>query len=202
MGKMLIVLCCAIAPSLAHGAISIFTDNFDSNAAGLNLTPSGWGISNGGTVDTIANGSFGITCAGNAGKCIDLDGSTGTPGELVSPGLNLLTGQIYTAFFDLSGNQRALTQTDVVSVSFGSTTTSVSVLGTDPFATHSVAFMPGTTGTYHLSFLNNGSNNLGAILDNVNVQAQVIPEPETYGMMIAGLVIVGIIAGFRRTKRY
>jgi PEP-CTERM motif-containing protein len=202
MRAILIVLCAAITPCFAHAATTVFADNFDTDTPGLNVTPSGWSISNGGTVDTIANGGFGITCAGATGRCIDLDGTSGKSGNLVSPGLNLLAGQTYTAFFDLSGNQRALGQTDVVSVSFDTAMTSVSVLGNAAFGTHSVSFTPATSGTFHLSFLDSSRNNLGAILDNVNVQTVAVPEPETLAMMIAGLGLLGVVARWRRRKQH
>ena len=202
MRTIFVVLCAAITPCFAHGATTIFADNFNTDAAGLNATPSGWTISNGGTVDTIASGSFGITCAGATGRCIDLDGSTGKSGNLTSPGFSLVAGQTYTASFDLSGNQRASGQTDVVSVSFGTTTTSVSVLGSAAFSTHSVSLMPAANGIFHLSFLDNSSNNVGAILDNVNVQTTAIPEPETFAMLLAGLGLAGVAARWRRVKQH
>ncbi|MBT9459267.1 MAG: VPLPA-CTERM sorting domain-containing protein [Burkholderiaceae bacterium] len=37
-------------------------------------------------------------------------------------------------------------------------------------------------------------------VDNINVTAQVVPEPATYGLMLAGLLAVGTIARRRRTS--
>jgi len=194
------VLLCGMWTSTSAIAVTIFSDDFNGDTAGLNATPSGWTISNGGTVDTIASGTFAITCAGGSGKCIDLDGSTGKSGNLVSPGLNLLAGQTYTAFFDLSGNQRIAGQTNAVSIGFGTTTTTLSFAGNAPFSTQSLSFAPLTSGTYNLSFLDGSSNNVGAMLDNVSVQAAV-PEPETYAIMLAALGLVSLVAHRRKAKR-
>jgi len=199
------VLLCGMWTSTSAIAVTIFSDNFNTDTPGLNATPSGWSISNSnlnppGSVDTIGSGGFGITCAGGSGKCIDLDGSTGKSGNLTSPGLNLLAGQSYTAFFDLSGNQRIAGQTNVVSISFGTTTTSLSFAGNAAFSTHSLSFEPSATGIYNLIFLDNGNNNIGAILDNVSVQAAV-PEPETYAIMLVALGLVSLVAHRRNAKQ-
>jgi hypothetical protein len=199
------VLLCGMWTSTSATAVTIYSDNFNTDTPGLNATPSGWSISNSnlnppGTVDIIGSGGFGITCAGGSGNCVDLDGSTGRSGNLTSPGLNLLAGQSYTAFFDLSGNQRIAGQTNAVSITFGTTTDSLSFTGTAAFSTHSVSFEPSVTGTYHLSFLDNSNNNVGAILDNVSVQAAV-PEPETYTIMLVALGLVGLVAHRRKAKR-
>ena len=88
----------------------IFQDNFDAEAGGagsssLNYSAfSNWGVSDG-TVDVVSNGGWGIGCVGGAGKCIDLDGSTGNAGTLTSTLLSLAAGN-YTLSFDISGNQR------------------------------------------------------------------------------------------------
>ena len=193
------VLLCGMWVSTSASAVTIYSDNFNSDTPGLNATPAGWSISNGGTVDIIGSGGFGITCAGGIGNCVDLDGSTGKSGNLVSPGLNLLAGQTYTAFFDLSGNQRIAGQSNTVSINFGTTTASLSFTGTAAFSTHSVSFAPSADGTYHLSFLDSSNNNVGAILDNVSVQA--IPEPGTYAIMMAALVLLGLVLHRRKSKR-
>src|SRR5690242_11437090 len=95
--KTLVILTTLLALAIVPASASIlFSDNFDAAVAGLNVTPTGW-TSSGGTVDTISNGGFGITCLGNIGKCVDLDGSTGSAGVL-SPNMtfNLAAGTTYT----------------------------------------------------------------------------------------------------------
>jgi Protein of unknown function (DUF642) len=197
MYKILAVLCTAIAPCLAYAA-PIFSDNFEGNTTGLNKIPTGWSISNGGTVDIVGTGQFGITCAGGAGNCIDLDGSSGKSGNLSSPNVTLQQNQVYTVSFDLSGNQRIAAQTDLVTVSLGGSSFALSILGNAAFGTHTFSFTPATTGTFNLSFLDNSSNNVGAILDNVSISP--VPLPAAYALFVAGLGLFGAVAR-RRNHR-
>ena len=126
-----------------------------------------------------------------------MNGSSFKPGDLVSPNLALSAGQTYSATYELAGNDR-ITQTDTVAVSFGTATASFTRTEAWPYSLETVYFTPTTTGNYNLSFYdtNNVSNadNIGALLDNVSVQA--VPEPATYAMLLLGLGFVGI--GARR----
>ena len=59
-----------------------------------------------GTVDLIAMpNQYDISCAGGAGGCVDLNGSTGNNGLLFTA-LDLEANQTYELSFSLSGNQR------------------------------------------------------------------------------------------------
>ena len=100
--------------------------------------------------------------------------------------------------FDLAGSHRGTTET--VDVSFGSVAASYSSLNsTDPFSTHTLNFTPGSDGSYSLSFHNVGGDgdNFGALLDNVHIS--VVPEPEVYAMLAAGLALVGFTGRRRKT---
>jgi hypothetical protein len=193
VNKVSTLVCAAMIPCLAQAASIPYTDTFNGDTPALNATPAGWSISNGGTVDIVANGTYGITCPGN---CIDLNGSTGNAGDLVSPNLSLTGGQTYTAQFVLSGNQR-ITQTDTVTVDFGSTVASFSVNKNDHFV-EPVTFAPTISGVYTLSFLDTSTNpsfpsdNIGAILDNVSVQA--VPLPAAAWLLLSGLAGMGLMA--------
>jgi hypothetical protein len=205
VNKISTLICAAMIPCLAQAASIPYTDNFNADTPGTGTTPgtdvpAGWSISNGGSVDIVANGTYGpppITCLGMTGNCIDLNGSTGKPGDLVSPGLSLTGGQTYTAQFYLSGNQR-IRQTDTVTIDFGTTVASISVTQKDPFTLDSVTFTPTTTGIYNLSFLDTSNNplfpgdNIGAILDTVKVQA--VPLPAAAWLLLSGLASMGLMA--------
>lgn len=164
----------------------IFSDNFDANNPGLNVVPSGWTIGNTGTVDLIGvcngNAPFFDAFPGN-GCYVDLDGSTTTPG-LLQKSFLLDAGVTYILNFDLGS-----TQSNVVDVAFGTTTAQYSLNGTQPFATQTLSFAPITSGSYNVSFLNQGGDNNGVLLDNVTLAA---PAP---------LPLLGPIAALAARRR-
>lgn len=172
-------------------AAVLFSDNFDSNATSLNAVPAGWTVSNG-TVDIIGNGFFDLY-PGN-GAFIDLDGSTSDAGEL-SHSFSLTGGVLYNASFTLGGSARG--DSNVVDVSFGTASQSFTLASSDPLALFTVGFTPATDGSYALTFANQGGDNLGIILLDVEI-TNVIPEPETYALMLAGLGMLGVVGSRRR----
>jgi hypothetical protein len=184
-----------LGSSFSQAATPIFFDDFNSYAtAQLNWAPpaaSGWTVS-GGTVDLVGIGGAFDLIPGNGGY-VDLDGSTRQSG-LLSANVSLLGGVMYTLSFDLAGSHRGGSET--VNVSFGSTAQSFSPASADPFSRHSLSFTPATAGSYSFGYQNLGGDNVGILLDNVSVTA--VPEPEIYAMMLAGLGLVGRLAGRRK----
>lgn len=186
MKKALAIVALA-AVSAASQAATVFSDNFDAQSYGLNVTPIGWTVTDG-TVDIIGPTFYNLCGAGN-GKCIDLDGSNSNAGVL-STTFSLTAGVQYTASFELAGNQRG--GSDTGTVSFGSQSLSFALAAADAFSAYQLVFTPGTSGVYSLSFANAGGDNIGALLDNVSVTA--VPEPETFALMLAGLGLLGAVA--------
>ena len=191
--KWMAIASVAMASVTAQASTSVFSDTFESASLGLNTAPTGWAVADG-TVDVVTTGTYGLTCAGGAGRCVDLDGSTMNPGVL-SRSFASVAGMSYTLSFDLSGNQRTAAN-DTVSVMFGSTIASFTVAKNDPWLQRQVSFTALQSGNVKLSFENSGADNQGAMLDNVSVTA--IPEPESYALMLAGLGLIGTIV--RRRK--
>ncbi len=191
MKKALVIATLAALSAASHAAV-VFTDDFESNAYGLNTVPNGWTVTNG-TVDTIGPLFYNLCGAGH-GKCIDLDGSTGDAG-ILSKSLNLTGGVQYTATFELAGNQRGGSDTGTVSFGFGSNNVTFALAANDAFSSYQLLFTPTTTGLYSLSFSNAGGDNIGALLDNVAVVNQVsaVPEPESFAMLLAGLGLMGAV---------
>lgn len=189
MKKVTLILALALSPALSHAAI--FSDNFDSDTLATNQTTfiGGWGVS-GGTVDLIGNPDFFDFLPGN-GRYVDLDGSTNQAGEFHKD-FWLTGGKEYKLSFDLAGSQRG--SDEHVHVNFGSSADDYNVAHDDPFSTHTISFTPGISGPYSLIFQNTGGDNVGALLDNVSL----VPEPETYAMLLAGLGLLGFMA--RRRK--
>ena len=190
----------ALALGSAAQAAPVYADNFNANLVGLNAVPTGWTVT-GGTVDLIGSGSNGTLAdflPGN-GVYVDLDGSTNQAGLLTSPLLSLLGGVTYTATFDLAGSHRGSTETGTVT--FGSASLGYNIASGVGFAGYSLSFTPSVGGNYTLSFQNDGRDNVGALLDNVAVAevAAAVPEPETYALLGAGLLAMGVVSRRRKT---
>lgn len=192
MKKSIAIATLATVSALTH-ASTIFSDNFESNAYSYNLAPNGWTVSNG-TVDVER-------CMVVPGKCIDLDG-TSFDGGVLSKTFSLIAGVKYTASFELAGNQRGMFSPayafDTGTVSFGTQSLNYLVAAYDGFSLYQLAFTPGESGSYSLSFANAGGDNVGALLDNVSVTS--VPEPESYALMLLGLGVMGSIARRRKER--
>lgn len=173
-------------------AAPVFSDNFDTDVLATNQTTfnGGWTVSNG-TVDVIGDPSFYDMLPGN-GRYVDLDGSSGQSG-FFSKDFSLTAGLVYTATFDLAGSQRG--DSESVHVQFGDTYADYTLNSGDGFSNYSLSFTPTVTDTYFLSFQNVGGDNVGALLDNTSVSA--VPEPETYAMLLIGLLAVSVYSSKR-----
>lgn len=193
MKKIALALALILSPALSHAAVTIFSDNFDTDALATNQTTfnGGWTVS-GGTVDLIGNPGFFDFLPGN-GRYVDLDGSSWQAGEFHKD-LSLTAGVQYTLSFDLAGSQRGSDEN--VNINFGSSVDNLTVGSGVGFTTHTLLFTPGTSGLYSVIFQNAGGDNVGALLDNVSVMA--VPEPETYAMLLSGLGLLGFAV--RRRK--
>jgi hypothetical protein len=221
-----VVAAAVVALATASGANAanvLFSQNFDSLPEGIPaVSVPGFTVT--GTVDVVTNGNYGITCVGNTGACVDIDGTPG-PGSLTTNSINYAAGRALTLSFDLSGNQRDLSTDDfswtfqLAAVSdildfacnsgfvgcpapgdyFGVTTPGFYtefVAGNRPWLTYSMTFTPTTSGSLTMTFLSTSADNVGPMLDNVLVSQ--VPEPASWAMLIAGFGLVGAAARRRR----
>lgn len=190
--------CAAAAMLAACGAsqaavVTLFSDNFDGNHTGDNVTTfvNGWHVANG-TVDVDGQGFVHNELPGH-GHYIDLDGSTLKAG-VFSNSISLKAGTSYTMSFEIAGNQRRW-GSDTVDVSFGGTQQTFVIAQDAPLSTKSMSFTPVSSGVYGFSFHNRGGDNRGAFLEQVTITTMTaVPEPASYAMLLAGLACLGWLA--------
>lgn len=180
--RSLLPLALLSAAVAAHADLTSLNDNFESESgSGLNYASfNNWTVTDG-SVDLL---DFSL----GQGLNVDLDGSSNKSGlfsttEAFAPGTYLLS-------FDLAGSQRG--DDNTVLVNFGSYSNSILKHSADGFQTETAIVT--LTSSAHLSFENPGDDNVGALLDNVKVQA--VPEPTS--MAALGL---GALALLKRRRK-
>jgi hypothetical protein len=203
-----IILTVAIALATACGsaaAQTLFFDDFNNEFPGLNRVPNGWTVTNG-TVDIIGNGPNGelFDARPGNGYYIDLDGSSNPPNAgLLATGLTFAAGTAYELSFDL-GNSGTAPNTMVYGINFDSALApDFLVPVTEPIPSNfrrvSLLFSTPVATTGRIVFDHQGGDLNGLLLDDVRVA--VIPEPQTWGLLLAGLGLMGIVARRRKKGR-
>ena len=143
-------------------------------------------------VDIVANGVYGPSYAFGGAYALDLVGygSTGA----ISQTFNTLAGKTYTVSFAYAKNNGITAPTADVLVD---NAVIGSVTGTGQWQVFTTSFVgTGAPTTFAISETFGGGN-AGVFLDNVSVTGSV-PEPATWGLLLAGFGMVGIAARGRK----
>ncbi len=166
----------ALMAPLAKGDSVIFSENFDTEPTGLSKkTLTNWTVANagsGGSVDLFGHGLYGLPCAGNAGRCLDLDGTTSAAADLISKVLTLPTGT-YTLSYRLAGSQRG--DSNTVDVFFDETLLrTVTLDSSAPYTTFSDVFNVSSSTSGSIEFSHFGSDRKGLLLDSIVLTQNVV----------------------------
>lgn len=184
--------------SLQAGAAILFTDTFEAETLSLNASLSKWNITEG-TVDVVGPTFFSITCADSSTRCVDLDGSTSNGGRIETKDVFSLSPlNTYVLTYFLSGSQRS--GTNSVTVSLGSVSVSHTLESSAPMQQFSLSLSPFDAATSRIVFDHAGGDNVGLILDNVQLEelsGDPIPEPSTMLLSSAALVALAWLRGRR-----
>lgn len=193
----------------------VLTQDFDaefgsgdgaSGESSLNhSTFSNWSVTSG-SVDLIHNGDYGIRCANNSGKCVDLDGGTLDAGTLTSDPISFAPGR-YRISYQLAGVEASFSAAGAADLN----TVQISV--GELFA-ESVTREPGAAfeqfgGTFDVTepttlplvFQNLGGDNFGAIVDEIELTLVSIPEPAAFTMLPFVILSVSHSRPRRRVKQ-
>jgi hypothetical protein len=191
----------ALVPAAAS-AVTLFTSDFETVPT-IITGGSGYQIfNNGATIDGWTVGDTSVDLIQGAygaitGFSVDLAGSPG-PGSL-SRTYNQVAGQTYTLQWDYFKNSTG----DVLDVTFGGVTTSFAVAAA-PVLGQTLSYTALTNNAAAaVTFRSVGTpipgNYAGATIDNISVS--VVPEPEGYGLALAGMAAVFASRRFwRQTK--
>lgn len=180
------------APSAGNGSIVIYPSG--------STAITGWTVTNS-NIATIGSGVGGII-PDDGVQFLDLTGTLDGQGIYggVSQTIATIDGQAYALSFAL-GNYSTNPGSTGVSVMAGSTTGSFTLARPASgfvWQTLSLGFVGSVGGSTVINFAGtDGFFYTG--LDNVVVVAAGIPEPATWGMMIAGFGMVGVAARRRKT---
>jgi hypothetical protein len=197
--KLLAVALVLIWPTVSKA--DGITENFDELTPALNATNIGAFTVTSGSVDVVGGGLYGYLCvAPESGNCVDLNGSTGTAGQISSASLTLDPGT-YTLSFDLIGDQRGSPASATVTLGSLYDQTFVLASGDVTSGIVNTTINVGTTTVVPLIFTSNINSNVGLLLDNVSLVSTPVSTPEPGTLVMLGIGLAGLMFVRRRAVR-
>jgi len=179
-------------------AVTVFSDNFESDAGAINATLNNWTVTEG-TVDLIPVGADFNWCGSN---CVDMNGSTQQEGRIESNlSLALEAGKRYILSFDYGINQNSSSSLETLKFGVGSnfgTLNVTGVSGLSPFVYSFLALADETVSIFFQDISNTPNDNGGPLLDNVKFAA--VPVPAALPLLLTGLLGVGLLGRRRRNR--
>ncbi len=171
-----------------------FVDNFELNpnagdVGGLDGSNTIWVVTP--TLDVAGPMYGGLSCHSGT-SCIDMDGTGQMAGSLKTM-FATMVGATYTANFWIGGSQRNFLGPDAVTVNFG---TAIPLVVTTPqgdtsWTMYTMSFV-GDGNNHWLEFVGQGADNVGVLLDDVELADNSVPEPATFALIGGGLVLLGL----------
>ena len=180
--------------------VTLFEDNFNTEGQGTNQVLDKWTVTDG-SVDVIPVGSQ-FNWYPTQGNYLDMDGSTGAAGTIATNAtFNLVAGREYVLTFRYGVNQNS-GGTEFLKFGLGTLTAPSLVIAFSNATTmleHTYTFISATNlSNVSLFFGGVGSDNSGAILDDVKLSA--VPLPAAAPLFLMGLAGLGAMARRRRAK--
>lgn len=196
MNKLIVAAAISLATACGSAAAqTVFFDDFNDEFPDLDAVPNGWTVTNG-TVDIIGSGPNGTLFDARPGNgyYIDLDGSSNNAGRLTTR-LSFAAGTAYELSFDLSGSG-GVEESMTYGIDFDSPLAPDFLLpvasSSSQFTRVSLLFSTPVATGGAVVFDHAGGDNIGLLLDDVRVA--VIPEPHAWGLLLAGLGLLGFAA--------
>lgn len=184
------------ATSAQAATITALSDNFNgegtaqSNYAGF----TNWDITEG-TVDLVGPGYFAELCREALGdSCVDLDGSSNNAGVMTTK--DEFAAGTYDVSFWISGNQRDSSD-DVVEFFFGDYSEIFELASDSPWelVERTISTIGGSLG-----FDTEGDDNIGPVIDDIEVAISAVPLPAALPLFGAALLGIGVLSRRKKIK--